>query len=173
VGNKRVHAELCLQLDITEIVQPGTKGYRPPSWKCEFVNPVTNEVRLTLAGVLEPGGLAYKLTWLEVEQTIKLVGISHPKLGGVKWGWECPKCQKRCDCLYYYPVEWREGWRCKTCANLIFPSQRRSASWKSELRKLKQGELEQRLSDPDTSGVDSVKLLEVLLETSFPRRVGF
>ena len=42
----------------------------------------------------------------------------------VRWHFECPACQRRCESLYVPPGHDPSDWQCRICHDLIFGSQR-------------------------------------------------
>lgn len=52
------------------------------------------------------------------------VAATRQKLGGVRWWFTCPNCERRCEFLYVRRGYGAPSLRCRKCWNLTYRSQR-------------------------------------------------
>jgi len=61
--------------------------------------------------------------------------VTNQKVGGARWWWSCPRCERRCRHLYRPPPF--APWACRACHRLAYSSSResrRTTQWERRLR---------------------------------------
>ena len=111
--------EACLTLTVWAIdIRPNDDGTGKAEWT-RADGTVTNSVGLDVA-TGETGGtltLGYRAGERLIQERVRL-STTRPHLGGLRWWFHCPRCQRRIGKLYKPPES--AEFRCRQCHNLTY-----------------------------------------------------
>jgi hypothetical protein len=132
-GSRYLAAEQCYGLDLAALkraghLRPGAKVDGPWEWTCNGDPDTVATVHVEI-DLRELDAPTFVITYKAGDELIEIrdrLLITHPRLGGVRYWFACPRCRMPRRVLYAHPGYGRNRFACRRCHGLRYYSHRES-----------------------------------------------